>query len=45
MHDLIIRNGILIDGNNTPRRLADVAITHGKKIGRASCRERVFASV
>ena len=47
MHDLIIRNGILIDGSNTPRRLADVAITHGKitGIGRinSSAREQIDA--
>ena len=30
MHDLIIRNGILIDGSNTPRRRADVAVANGK---------------
>ena len=30
MHDLISRNGILIDGSNTPRRRADVAVANGK---------------
>ena len=29
MYDLIIRNGTLIDGSNTPRRLADVAVSQG----------------
>ncbi len=28
--DLIIRNGTLIDGTNTPRRRADVAVTQGR---------------
>ena len=30
MFDLIIRNGTLIDGANTPRRRADVAVTQGR---------------
>ena len=30
MHDLIIRNGTVIDGTNTPRRQADIGITAGK---------------
>lgn len=30
MFDLLIRQGTLIDGSNTPRRVADVAITAGR---------------
>ncbi len=29
-HDLVIRNGTLIDGSNSPRRAADVAVRNGK---------------
>jgi len=29
MHDLVIRNGIIIDGTGVPRRPADVAVTDG----------------
>ncbi len=47
MYDLIIRNGTLIDGSNTPRRVADVAIQSGRvvEIGRisASAREEIDA--
>ena len=42
MHDLIIRNGTVIDGTNSPRRQADVGITAGKvaEIGSISGRGR-----
>jgi N-acyl-D-amino-acid deacylase len=36
MHDLVIRNGVVVDGTGLPRRKADVAIDAGKitRIGR-----------
>ena len=42
MYDLIIRNGTLIDGTNTPRRQADVALKSGRiaEIGAISARGR-----
>lgn len=47
MFDLIIRNGTLIDGTNTPRRRADVAVTQGRiaEIGviHGSAREQINA--
>ncbi len=30
MHDLVIRNGTVVDGTGVPRRVADVAVDHGK---------------
>ena len=47
MHDLIIRNGTVIDGSNSPRRAADIAIVQGKiaEIGNihGSAREEIDA--
>ncbi len=42
MYDLIIRNGTLIDGTNSPRREADVALDGGRivEIGAISARGR-----
>ena len=45
--DLIIKNGVLIDGLNTPRRAADIAIHEGRvvAIGKVddSAREQIDA--
>src|SRR5882672_11510938 len=30
MHDLVIRNGTVIDGSGSPRRIADIAVQDGK---------------
>ena len=30
MHDLIIKNGTLIDGTGTPKKVSDIAVTNGK---------------
>ena len=42
--DLLVRNGMIVDGSGLPRYGADVAVKDGK-IGRASCRERVLYRV
>ena len=38
MHDLIIKNGTLIDGTGTPKKVSDIAVTNGKicEIGKLS---------
>ena len=48
--DLVVRGGTIADGTGAALHEADIAVKDGKiaavgKIGRASCRERVYLCV
>ena len=39
-HDLVIRNGVVVDGTGLPRRRADVAVDNGKITGRDGAEQK-----
>jgi N-acyl-D-aspartate/D-glutamate deacylase len=39
-YDLVIKNGVLVDGTGMPRYRADVAVQHGRIVSIGRIRER-----